>query len=291
MSKAYNEITPLTANDCFVVFSRNKSKFDFPLHYHEEYELNFIENAKGTKRIVGNSIELIDDLELVLVGSNTQHGWFSTDKSDLNNVREITIQFHKDLFDDKFLNRDQMSLIRGMLQRSRNGIAFPKTTIQNIRSRIELLSQKKGFHSVIEFVSILHELSLSKHSKVLSSMTLADEDVTYESQRMEKVMSYLKSNYQHKITLDDITEEMNMTKVSFSRFIKKRSGKTFIEFLDDIRLSHASRLLMDTQHPIAEISYKCGYNNLSYFNRTFKRKLKITPKEFREAYAGTRTFV
>jgi AraC-like DNA-binding protein len=291
MSKAYNEITPLTSNDCFVVFSRDKSKFTFPLHYHEEFELNFIENAGGTKRIVGNSIELIDDLELVLVGSNVPHGWFDTEATAFQDVREITIQFHKDLFDEKFLNRDQMSLIRSMLERSRNGISFPKATIKNIRNSLELLSQKKGFHSVIEFVSILHELSLSKNTKILSSMTLADEDMTYESKRMEKVMNYLKANYEHKITLEEVTEVMNMTKISFSRFIRKRSGKTFTEFLNDIRLSHASRLLIDTQQTIAEVSYKCGYNNLSYFNRTFKRKHKITPKEFREAYAGSRTFV
>lgn len=289
--KAYSEITPLTSNDCFVVFARNKSKFDYPLHYHEEFELNFIENASGIKRVVGNSIEIIDELELVLVGSNIPHGWFQTENIVLQNAREITVQFHKDLFDEKFLNRDQMNLIRLLLERSRNGISFPKETIRGIREKLLVLSQKKAFHSVIEFMAILHELSQSKTMHILSSMTLADEEVTHESRRMEKVLLYLKENYQKKITLEEVTAEMNMTTISFSRFMKKRSGKTFTEFLNDIRLSHASRMLMDTQQPVAEISYHCGYNNLSYFNRTFKRKHNLTPKEFRDVYAGTRTFV
>src|SRR3954447_26257656 len=100
--KILREITPLTKNDCFTLFYRTKTKFDFPLHYHDEFELNFIRNAKGAKRVIGDHIEEIDELELVLVGSNLPHGWFTYNcKSDL--IEEITIQFHRDLFDEKFL--------------------------------------------------------------------------------------------------------------------------------------------------------------------------------------------
>jgi hypothetical protein len=97
MSNIYHEITPLTPNDCFMVFDRHKSNFDFPIHFHEEFELNFIENAKGAKRIVGDNIEMIDELELVLVGSNIPHNW-SGYESKKKDIHEITIQFHKDLF-------------------------------------------------------------------------------------------------------------------------------------------------------------------------------------------------
>lgn len=291
MSKVYHEITPLTSNDCFLVFSRTKSKFDFPLHYHEEFELNFIEDAPGVQRIVGNSIEFIKESELVLIGSNVPHGWFNTDKKALHDIREITVQFHKDLFDAKFLDRNQMGRIRVMLEQSQHGISFPPETIRSVRENLAALSRKNGFDSFIGLVSILHQLSLAKDVRTLSSLALADENVTHESRRMEKIIHYLKHNYQEKITLEEVTEAVSMTVISFSRFIKKRTGKTFTEFLNDIRLSHACRLLIDTQQPIAELSYKCGYNNLSYFNRIFKRRYKITPKEFRDAYSGTRTFV
>src|SRR5688500_9937230 len=105
------EITPLTQGDCFTVFYRTKNGFDFPLHYHDEIELNFIQNAKGAKRVIGDHIEEIEGLELVLVGSNLQHGWFNHEMRT-KEINEITIQFHRDLFDEKFLNRNQMAFIR-----------------------------------------------------------------------------------------------------------------------------------------------------------------------------------
>jgi YesN/AraC family two-component response regulator len=290
MSKIYREITPLTSNDCFMVFARTKSKFDFPLHYHEEFELNFIENAVGAKRIVGDNIEIVAEEELVLVGSNLPHGWFTHDSTS-QNVHEVTIQFHRDLFDEKFLKRNQMSFIRSMLDRSNRGIAFSPETIKLIKPRIISLSQTNGFCSVMELMSILHDLSISRNMKALTSISFASENATYHSRRIEKAFDFMRNNYEKEITLDTIAKIVNMTVVSFSRFIKKRTGKTFIDSLNDIRLGHASRLLIDTRLSIAEVSYKCGYNNLSYFNRIFKKKHTYTPKEFRDNYSGTRTFI
>src|SRR6476619_4341068 len=149
------EIIPLTKNDCFTIFSRTKSEFDFPLHYHEEFELNFIQNAKNAQRIIGDHIEVIDDIELVLVGPNLQHGWFNH-KCKSKEIKEITIQFHRNLLDDKFLQRNQMSLIRNMFQQSMRGISFSKKTIQAITPRLIVLTQKHGFDSVLELLSILH---------------------------------------------------------------------------------------------------------------------------------------
>src|SRR5688572_12019154 len=148
-TKLMREITPLTQSDCFTLFSRVKQEFDFPLHYHEEFELNFIQNAKGAKRVIGDHIEEIEDLELVLVGPNLQHGWF-THKMQDTEVKEITIQFHRDLFDEKFLHRNQMNFIRTMFEHSSRGIQFSKETIQYLQPRITSLPQKRGFDSVLE---------------------------------------------------------------------------------------------------------------------------------------------
>ena len=137
------EITPLTSSDCFTIFTRVKSEFDFPLHCHEELELNFIMNAKGAKRVVGDHIAEIDDLELVLVGSNLPHVW-QTHKCKSKEIREITIQFHKDLFDEKFLRRNQLSFIRNMLEKSAKGIQFSKQTIQQITPRLYHTESKAG---------------------------------------------------------------------------------------------------------------------------------------------------
>jgi len=287
------EITPLTQSDCFTLFSRIKYEFDFPLHYHEEFELNFIQNAKGAKRVIGDHIEVIDDPELVLVGPNLQHGWV-THKSKGKEIKEITIQFHRDLFDEKFLHRNQMNFIRNMLEHSKRGILFSTQTIQAIMPRLIKLPQKRGFDSVLELMSILHDLSTSRNMRILSDASFTTgETFSYNSRRIENVMKYLNTNFDKNVSLADAAKLAAMTEVSLSRFFKLRTGKTFVDALCEIRLGHASRMLIETTQSVNEIAYKCGFNNMSNFNRIFKKKKTCTPKEFREAYntSGVRTFI
>ena len=284
------EITPLTPGDCFTIFSRVKQKFDFPLHYHEEYELNLILNAKGAKRVVGGHIEVIDEVEMVLVGPNLYHAWF-THQCQSEEITEITIQFHKDLFDEKFLKRNQMSFVKNMLERSQRGILFSHETVLVLKERLLSLDKKTGFDSVLELLSILHDLSISRNMRTLSDLAFTNEKFYYNSRRIEKVFEYMNANYNKQVSLAEVSRIANMPEASFSRFIKKRTGKTFIDSLNEIRLGHASRMLIDTTNTIAEIAYKCGFNNISNFNRIFKRKKFCIPKEFRETYTGNRVFI
>jgi AraC-like DNA-binding protein len=291
--KLLREITPLTQSDCFTIFCRVKSEFDFPLHYHEEFELNFIRQAKAAKRVIGDHIEEISDLELVLVGPNLQHGWFNYNCKSTE-IKEITIQFHRDLLDDKFLHRNQMSLIRNMFTLSLRGILFSRETIEMITPRLVRLPQKHGFDSVLELLSILHDLSASRNMRILSDMSFhSSESLSYNSRRIDKVMAYLNNNFEKEITLSEAARLAAMTEVAFSRFFKTRTGKTFVDTLNEIRLGHASRLLIDTTQSIGEVAYQCGFNNMSNFNRIFKKKKDCTPKEFRQEYmsSGVRTFV
>lgn len=284
------EITPLTPNDCFAIFSKVKQKFDFPLHYHEEYELNLILDAKGARRVIGSHAEVIDDLELVLVGPNLYHSWF-THQCRSEKIIEVTIQFHKDLFEERLLQRNQLSFIKNMLDNSQRGVLFSAQTILKVKERLLLLDKKNGFESVLELFLILHELSIADDSLSLSAPNFNSEKFYYNSRRIEKVFDYMNNNYNKPITLSEVAGVANMPEASFSRFIKKRTGKTFVESLNEIRLSHASRMLIDTSNTVAEIAYKCGFNNISNFNRVFKRKKSCIPREFRESYAGNRVFI
>jgi AraC-like DNA-binding protein len=285
------EITPLTLSDCFTLFSRVKTEFDFPLHYHEEFELNFIENAKQAQRMIGDHIEEIDDIELVLVGPNLQHAWF-THKCKDKEIREITIQFHKDLFDDKFLRRNQLNFIRTMFEKSVRGILFSKETAQQVAPRIIELNRKHGFDSVLELMSILHDLSTSRNMRTLSDSSFnTTEPFSYNSRRIEKTFEYMNQNFDKPITLGEVSKLANMSEVAFSRFFKQRTGNTFIDSLTEIRLGHASRMLIDTTQSVAEIAYHCGFNNISNFNRIFRKKKSCTPREFRESFSGRRIFI
>ncbi len=289
LKNTLKEITPLTQADCFTLFSRLKSDFDFPLHYHDEYELNFISNAKGAKRVIGDHMEEIDDMELVLVGSNLIHAWF-THKCKSKEINEVTIQFHKDLFDEKLLRRNQLSFIRAMFDKSTRGISFSKETIQQLAPRILELNKKNGFDSVLELISILHALSTSHNMRMLSDTSFNNaEHPFYNSRRVERTMEHINQHFHKPIKLNEVAKLSNMTEAAFSRFFKTKTGMTFIDCLNETRLGNASRMLIDTPQSIAEIAYHCGFNNISNFNRIFKKKKGTTPKDFRESYSGTGT--
>lgn len=290
MSKVFHEITPLAGHDCFMIFEREKPQFDFPVHYHEEFELTFIENGAGASRMVGDNIEKIGNYDLVMLGPNLPHGWLGK-PTDNGMIHEITLQFHKDLFDEKFLNRNQLSFVKALFEYSNRGVKFSEDTILRVRERLISLIGKRGFDSVLELISILHDLSVSNNFTLLASSGFANKQFDFKGRRLEKVFNYMKENFDKEITLNTLSKLVNMTEVSFSRYIKQRTGLTFTECLNNIRLGHAARLLIDTNYNISEVSFKSGYNNLSYFNRIFRKKYNCTPKEFREDLAGTRTFV
>jgi AraC-like DNA-binding protein len=284
------EITPLTQNDCFTLFSRVKTEFDFPLHNHDDMEINLILNAAGAQRIVGDHISEIEECELVFVGPNLTHGWF-THNCKSENIKEVTIQFHKDLFDERLLKRNQLVAIRQMFDNSKRGLLFSRETIDTISPRVLNLSKKSGFDSILELFSIIHDLSIARGTKLLSDSTFTVDHLNYNSRRIEKVFEFMNNNFNKQLTLADVSKVAGMPEASFSRFIKQRTGFSFIDSLNEIRLGHVARMLIDTTQSIAEIALQCGFNNMANFNRTFKQKKGCTPKEFRENYVGKRIFI
>jgi len=278
------EITPLTEGDCLLVFDRKKLNFDFPLHFHPEYEINFIFNAEGAVRIVGEHREPIGKWELVLTGPNLMHVWEQGD-CHTSDIHEITIQFHRDLFHQTLLDRNIMKPVKDMLDRSTRGIAFSEETIQTLQPRITNLAHKSGIDALIELVSLLFDLSNSRGQQMLSSTMLKNDDF-YNSGKIKNVHDFVQQHYAEKIKVEDMAQLLNMTEVSFSRFIKQRTGKTFVEYLNHYRISMASRWLIESNLSVSEIAYKCGFNNLANFNRIFKKAEKCTPSAFRENFAG-----
>ncbi|MBN2348355.1 MAG: helix-turn-helix domain-containing protein [Bacteroidales bacterium] len=284
----HREITPLTEADCFVVLDRKKKIFGFPLHFHPEYELNLMINGKGVERIVGDSIEYINNKELVFVGPNLVHAW-SRGKATNENIHEITIQFHRDIFHESLLNRNIMYPIKEMFKRSSRGILFSPETIDFITNRIVKLIKKSSIDLYIDLTNILFDLACSRNQIILSTNTFKNEDF-YNSDKIKKVYEYVQQNYSNKIKVEDVAEMLNMSLVTFSRLMKLRTLRTFVEFLNDIRLGHATRWLLESDMNIAEIAYKSGFNNLGYFNKVFKKAKGCTPSEFKGNYNGIKRF-
>ncbi|WP_339881287.1 AraC family transcriptional regulator [Polaribacter vadi] len=284
LKKVHREITPLSPEDSFLVFDRVKSDFDFPIHFHPEYELNFISNGKGVRRVVGDSIEEIDNVELVLIGPNLHHGWL-TNVCESGKIHEITIQFHEHLFNEGLLTRKIMKPIKDMFERSIHGILFSKKASLEIYERISQLSKLDSMDYFLELISILHDLANSRNQRLLSTYT-ANRESFENSDKIKSVYEYVQENFSKKITLAEVADLVSMSHVSFNRFMKKRTGKTFVDYVNDVRIGYAAIRLIEKDNSISEIAYFCGFNNIANFNRVFKKVKKCTPSQYKNEFSG-----
>lgn len=273
------ELVPISNDDYFIILNQIDAKFDFPLHFHPELELNLVMNSSG-KRIVGDSIMEFENIDLVLVGPNTPHVW-KCSKTD-RKAHVITIQFHEEFFSQGFFERKLTKTIKDLLDKSKRGIAFSKETIEILKPKILLLSESQDFDSLLKFMSILFELSIAQNTKLLASSSYVDSFNFPKSRRIEKVDKYIKENIQQKIYIKEAADMVNMSESAFSHFFKKYTKSTFSDYIIDLRLGNASKLLFETNQSINEICYDCGFNNISNFNRIFKKKMGFTPSDFRD---------
>ena len=292
MGKVLTEIKRLSEKDCFYIVERHKTEFTYPLHQHKEYELNFIENGKGVRRIVGDSVEEIGDYELVLIGGeDLEHVW-EQGNCRSTDIREITIQFPGDIFGSGLLSRNQFASIKRMLARAGHGLSFPLASIMKIYSVLDTIaSEQERFIQFLKFLYILYELSVSDDSRVLASSSFAHSAKSTESRRVQKVKQYIDDNYSKPLKLAELADLVGMSPVAFSRFFRRRTDRTLSDYIVDIRLGHAARMLVDTTKNVSEICYECGFNNLSNFNRTFKAKRNYTPREFRAMFKKNKVLV
>ena len=283
--KVIKEITPLSEKDFFYIADRMKREFTYPIHSHSDYELNFTENAAGVKRIVGDSVEVIGDYDLVLVSSKELEHVLEQHECRSSKIREITIQFSPDIFEKNFTNKQQFDSIRKMLVKGQKGIAFPMSAIMKVYPLLDSLSMEQdSFYAVMKFFTILYELSKCKEGKTLSSSPFARIDTHSESRRVQNIQQYINENYKQDIRLPVLAQMAGMSAVAFSRFFKARTGTSLSDYIIDVRLGHASQMLVQTGTPVADICLECGFNNLSNFNRIFKKKKGCSPQEYRKQF-------
>nr|MBP7473344.1 helix-turn-helix domain-containing protein [Prevotella sp.] len=290
--RVIHEITPLMGKDVLYIADRHKKEFTYPIHSHEVYELNFVERAKGVKRIVGDSSEVIGDYDLVLITSpDLEHVWEQHECTS-DDIREVTIQFDFNMTNENIFGRNPFMSMRKMMTEAKKGLCFPLSAIMKVYTQLDSLSQvKDGFYAVMQFMTILYELSKCDGARTLASSSFAKIVVEDDSRRILKVKNYISKNYMDEIRLSTLADMAGMSPSAFSRFFKLHTGRNLSEYIIDIRLGYASRMLVDTARSISEISFDCGFNNLSNFNRIFKKKKECSPSEFRENYHKTRVIV
>lgn len=287
-----HEITPLMGNDVLYIADRHKKEFTYPIHNHSVYELNFVENAKGVRRIVGDSQEVIGDYDLCLITSpDLEHVW-EQNECHSDDIREITVQFDFSMSDETLFGRNPYASITRMMQEAKKGLSFPLQAIMKVYGMLDTLSSvKDGFYAVQQFLTILYELSRCENARTLASNSYARVTVEDDSRRILKVKNFISKNYMDELRLPELASLAGMSSSAFSRFFKLHTGRNISEYIIDLRLGYAARMLVDTAKSISEIGFDCGFNNLSNFNRIFKKKKGCSPSEFRESYHKTRIIV
>lgn len=287
-----HEITPLMGKDVLYIADRHKKEFTYPIHNHSVYELNFVENAKGVRRIVGDSREVIGDYDLCLITSpDLEHVW-EQNECHSDDIREITVQFDFSMSDETLFGRNPYASITRMMQEAKKGLSFPLQAIMKVYGMLDTLSSvKDGFYAVQQFLTILYELSRCENARTLASSSYAKVTVEDDSRRILKVKNFISKNYMDELRLPELASLAGMSSSAFSRFFKLHTGRNISEYIIDLRLGYAARMLVDTAKSISEIGFDCGFNNLSNFNRIFKKKKGCSPSEFRESYHKTRIIV
>ena len=287
-----HEISPLMGKDVLYIADRWKKEFTYPIHNHQVYELNFVEHAAGVRRIVGDSNEIIGDFDLVLITSpDLEHVWEQNDCTS-DDIREITVQFDIDFSANSIFDRNPFNSMKKMMVEAQKGLCFPLDAIMKVYRELDTLSSiRDGFYAFMQFLTILYELSRSEGARALSSTSFAKIALPSDSRRVQKVKSYIDAHYHEEIRLSTVADIAGMSDSSFSRFFKLHTGRNLSDYIIDLRLGHACRLLVDSSDSIAEIGYHCGFNNLSNFNRIFRKRKGCSPSEFRENYHKTRIIV
>lgn len=287
-----HEISPLMGKDVLYIADRHKKEFTYPIHNHQVYELNFVEHAAGVRRIVGDSNEVIGDFDLVLITSpDLEHVWEQNDCTS-DDIREITIQFDIDFSANSIFDRNPFNSMKKMMIEAQKGLCFPLDAIMKVYRELDTLSSiHDGFYAFTQFLTILYELSRCEGARALSSTSFAKIALPSDSRRVQKVKGYIDSHYCEEIRLSTVADIAGMSDSSFSRFFKLHTGRNLSDYIIDLRLGHACRLLVDSSDSIAEIGYHCGFNNLSNFNRIFRKRKGCSPSEFRENYHKTRVIV
>jgi AraC-like DNA-binding protein len=241
--------------------------------------------------VVGDSIEEIGDYDLVLVtGDGLEHAWQQGNCTEPD-VREITIQFSDTLLDERLLGRTQFASIQKMFEKARLGVAFSMTGIMRVYNFLDSLpNMNERFEQFLTMLKIFYELSQDQDARTLASTSFADVKADRESRRVAKVKEFISIHYAEDLRLEDLAALVGMTPSAFSRFFKQHTTRTLSDYIIDVRLGNAARLV-DTTTSISEISYACGFNNLSNFNRIFKARRGYTPRDFRALFTKNRVYV
>ena len=262
------------------------SGFDCPWHVHQEYELILVLQGHGY-RIVGDNISRLSAGDLVLVGPGLPHIWQDEPVSGGRaSVHFLLVQFEEEFLGDGLLRLPAMEPVRRLLHRAGRGLHIVGKTHGKVTAIMKHMAGLKGMDRVLQFLHILAALADSEDCEPIASAGFAVDTSLYDQERMDRVFQFLNSKVGEPVRLSEAARIVNLSEGAFSRFFRLHTGKTFPEFVNELRIGRACTLLMEDDLNITEVAYECGFTNLSNFNRQFLRLKGLSPHEFRLQLQG-----
>ena len=286
---------PKTQKESFKIQKDELAHFYNRLHHHPELQIIWIQESYGT-RFVGDSIGAFEAGDLLFIGSNVPH-WFRNDQVFLEKrsklrAQSISLFFRKDSFGNDFFQLPEMSAIQAVMDKARRGLSIKGNTKDQIIHWIQKLSNQAFVNRLLCLLQILDLIAQSEELEYLSSIEFDPVETFGEPARsvnqaggspnqiLNQIFQHVMDHYEEPIYLEPIAKSVNMSVSTFCRYFKLRTQKTFIQFVNEIRIGAACKLIRENEKTISEIAYQVGFNNLSNFNRQFKKITGFTPKGY-----------
>jgi len=287
MKIVFEKIVP-AAGSSFAILDKRAPAFDGRFHFHPELEITLIESSSG-RRVVGDSVESFEPGDLVLLGENLPHQYVSntTSTSEPDAARAKVIQFRRNVLGEAWLEVPEFNRIDSLLSRATRGLKFSPLTTEPARQLIARLFTASETMRLILLLELLDVVSQDGAAALIASPGYVSKINVREGDAIDSALQFLNSNFEQPVTLDELARYLHVSPATCNRLLQKSIGRSFKTALIEIRISHACRLLLETNQSILQIAYASGFTNLSNFNRRFKEMKGISPKAYRNLVKST----
>jgi len=265
----------------FNAFSERSNNTKAIWHYHPEIELVYVNQGQG-KRHIGHHISYYTDGDLVLIGSMVPHFGFTDRLTD--NSKEHVIQFLPEVISKGLGFLPEFEDITRLLATSQHGLTFSGVTKERVGRITDAMRVQDSFNRLLSLVSILKVLATSDEYQMLNVSKITVQASLQDHVKIEVVFNYVMEHFKREISLQEVSTFVNMTVSSFCRYFKKQTGKTFTAFVNEVRITHACKLLSETSRQVSDICFDCGYNNFAHFNKQFKKITELNPSQYRSSF-------
>lgn len=289
MKPKFDRILSQLDNEVYKFRHFSDQLFSTNFHFHKEIQINYIVEGSG-QRVIGDNISNFEKDELTLLGSNLPHVWYSNHPSQPDEKHAISITLFIDV--EKCLNileqLQETHNIRSFFNQMERGVIFTGKSKAQLTKLLFAINEAENLERTIYFLQLLNQLTKTEDFQYISSTSYRNRysSQEFKGNQIDHIIRFVLENYNKDIKLDEAAEMANMTKQAFCRFFKARTQKSFIQFVNETRISIACQEIMKNDNLISNVAYDCGFSSLSNFNKIFKSIKGITPRQFKERLIG-----